>query len=134
MTESGKFYTTSIYHIKCDKSMLQIGSDELPASIFREIAKDYGLVVWEHQGIFKLMDPTLIRNLEIRYETDRSINALYPRITPPKGLDWISWSQGVSISPAVVKILLSTPNDSSDNLGDTNPTTGPNSEDQPDKP
>lgn len=122
-------YVLYFHLINCGKPVLKIGSEELSGKLAIEIMERDSIIIWENQGMFKLIPNSILRNLKTQYENARRIDALYPRIEPPIGLNKISWDQGISIPEAVVQILLS-----KEKFGDTKSTAESTSENQTEQP
>lgn len=105
----GKLYKLHIHYTRSNTRILKLGSAELPTSAVQNLLANGGVLIWENQGSFKIVPNLVLHNMKLRYETARSIDALYPRTKPSAKLNEISWEQGIAISPAVVKALLLTP-------------------------
>ena len=129
-----EIFDSFIYFTQCDRLVLEMGSKEFPVAVLQMLLKRNGVLIWENQGSFKLIPSPVLRNLMMHYETARKLDAVYPRIKPSTHMNKITWEQGITISPTVVKALLLTPHKGSDGLSEPDPATNPTGEDQADKP
>lgn len=131
MLESGKFYRPTIFFVQHNEMFLKVGG-ELPTKILHTLIEINGVIIWENQGVFRLVPSHILRNLITQYETARSLNALYPRTKFPDNLLNITWDQGINISTVceTIKALLST----EESLGNSDTATDPTGEDHTDQP
>ncbi len=120
MTDTHIQCTARFFFIRRDGPTLRIGEDVLPVKVIDTLRWIDGFILWERQGMFRIIPAPVIANLVSNYETARSIRAMYPRARPPAGLNTISWEQGIVISPPVANTLMSSSGKEGDGLGNTN--------------
>ncbi len=123
-----KFRNVSMYHIRCDKSILTTEDVAAFRLTLAELLEEDGVIIWENQGAFRLIFSSVIRNCEICYEVAEKIGVLYPRAKAAGALRRITWEQGVPISKVIIENLL---HEETDDLGDTDSTADTTSEDDP---
>ncbi len=123
-----KFRNVSMYHIRCDKSILTTEDVAAFRLTLAELLEENGVIIWENQGAFRLIFSSVIRNCEICHEVAEKIRALYPRVNVAGALRNITWEQGVPIPKAIVENLL---HKETDDLSDTDSTTDAAGKDDP---
>lgn len=135
MIKSKKLFESFIYFIRYDGPFpLKVGSKELPDTVLDILIKKNGIVIWENQGIFKLIPVTILHNIWLTCGTSQQLKKGYPRMTPPSGLNEISFSQGIIIPPAIVKNLLLIPYEKRNGFSDPDSTAHSTSENQTNNP
>ena len=107
MIESKTYFKSIAYFIRCNKTLLQLGEKgKLSIHALKALLERNGIIIWENQGIFKLIPNSILRNVWTNFNAAQQIKENYPLTTEPRKLKEISWNQGIPISPIVVKNLL----------------------------
>ena len=102
--ENAKMYNLRFVLVAGNGTFLTVGGD-IPAEIVADVIDNGGVLIWENQGQFRLIPNSILRNVKIQYKNARRLVTFFPRGTPRKNLNQISWVQGVAISPTVVRLL-----------------------------
>jgi hypothetical protein len=109
MIKSQTVFKISGYFIRYDGLNLPIsdkelpGKKELPVVILLALVNHKGILIWENQGVFKLIPEQVLRNAKLNHEASRQLKKEYPRTKKLDSLKTISWEQGV---PVTVNYLL----------------------------
>ncbi len=125
MIKSKKLFDTLIYFIRSERSVLRVGQGEFPDAILDILIKKDGIVIWENQGIFKLISAPILHNIWLTREASQQLKKGYTRIEGPGNLEEISWGQGILISPTIVKNILLVPCEKRNGFSNSDPTAQP---------
>jgi len=128
--ETSKIYPTSVYFIRHD-------GDVLTATLIGELTdlvKDGIPILWENQGAYRLIAPSVLRNTASGIVTYRILRTQYPRETPQESLRQIPWNQGIPVSAELVRGLFSGPGQKGDESSDTGSAYPPAENQQADEP
>ncbi len=131
MIESKRLFKVLIYRVRHNGPTLRAGNDELSDIILDLLVREKGIVIWENQGVFRLISAPILRNLELTRKASHQIKKDYHRIAGSNGLEEISWNQGIAISPVIVQNLPLVPREE---LSDTKADTATASNQQATKP
>lgn len=125
-----RIYRPFIYHIRHDQLDIKIGSGNWPPAFLKHLLEHDTLIIWERGGLFRLFPPEVLYNIHLSYERFIQVKKEYPRYNPPKSLTAINWNQGIPVSPEIVKVLLSVPDNSCNGPSDSDATADPTSKDK----
>ena len=109
--KSKKLFDSLIYYVRYDGPTLEIGSDEFPEVVLDILIKKNGILIWENQGTYKLVPAPVLHNIWLNHEASQQIKEEYPRVEGARGLNTISWNQGLPISPLIARNFLLVPHE-----------------------
>ena len=129
MIKSNILHKPLIYFVRCTGLILQIADTTLSGAMLDTLHDKNGIVIWENQGMFKLIPVLVLWNVLMEYKFTQQLKAQYPRTTV--NFVAIHWNQGIDISPKVVESLLASQEECS-GLTDTEGKTPTTCENQAD--
>lgn len=94
--------------------------------ILGKLITEGGVILWENEGMFRLISNPVIINATICRKVGQAIEVMYPRTGSLDTRGHISWEQGIDLSSELVRGLLG---EETDNLDDTDSATKPASKD-----
>ena len=98
-----------LHYTKHNGTTLHLGTPELWCDRLEALVYQKGFILWENQGMFRLITAAVVKNASERYAAAQQLENGYAhhQLKAPDGLKEIYWDQGIPVPPELVPHLMS---------------------------